>query len=384
MNLTLSDLQDGFNQNFSTNVKISYDNPNYNFLNDINRNLYRFAGAKTFQELSTFNDMLKGEDGKVVPFSEFRSKIEEYRTAALGIDEQYNRNWLYSEYQNAVNSGLGAKRWDEFQQMADIFPNLEYRTAGDSQVRPEHAILNGVIKPINDPFWDIYYPPNDWGCRCRARPTADGPTDKTPEIEIPDLFRNNVGKTGEVFKEDHPYFTENGISKSGALDTVDKMMAADHLSSQLPVYKQLQGKYDLLSAINDVGGSIFQEGGFSPDGGDLEIARKLSQLGDSVVMLRQDQTQATALVQGIKTNFSDIGSASEIDSAISGSMGVAPVVTLNLSKGINRQALISSLSSFTNDPRFSSVILLRSGKRCVLTARDIMNENWNILSQINL
>jgi SPP1 gp7 family putative phage head morphogenesis protein len=384
MNLTLKDLQNGFNQSFSTNIKISFDNPNYNFLSDINRNLYNFAGAKTYQQLTAFNDMLKGPDGKLVSFPDFRKNIEEYRSTALGIDEQYNKNWLYSEYQNAVNSGLGAKRWDEFQQTADLFPNLEYRTVGDALVRHEHAELNGIIKPINDPWWDTYYPPNDWGCRCRARPTADQPTEITPDVEIPEMFQNNVGKSGEIFTEDHPYFTENGIKKSNVSDAVSQVMKDDYLSSQLPLYKQLQGKYETLSAINDEGGSIFQESGFNPDGEDLDIARQLSQFGDSVILLRQDQTQATALIQGIKSNFSNITSASEIDSAISDGLGIAPVTILNLSKGISRQALVSSLSGFTNDPRFSSFILLRGGKRCVLTSMDITLKKWDILLQINL
>jgi SPP1 gp7 family putative phage head morphogenesis protein len=384
MNLTLKDLQNGFNQSFSTNIKVSFDNPNYNFIKDVNKNLYKFAGAKTYQQLTDFNNMLKGPDGKMISFADFQKNIEDYRSTALGIDEQYNRNWLYSEYQNAVNSGLGAKRWDEFQKTADLFPNLEYRTAGDSQVRPEHAELNGIIKPINDPWWDTYYPPNDWGCRCRARPTADGPTQDAPDITIPDMFQNNVGKTGEVFTPDHPYFTSNGVSKSGALDSAAQVLKSDYLSSQLPAYKILQGKYEVLSPINDLGGSIFRESGFTPAAEDLEIARKLSLQGDSVVLLSQDQTQATALLQNLKANFRSASSAADVNSAISDSLGVAPVTAIGLSKSVTRKALISSLGGFTNDPRFSSVILLRSGKRCVLTSKDILLKNWDILLQINL
>lgn len=384
MKLTLKDLQNGFNQSFSTDIAVAFDNQNYNFIADINKNFYQFAGAKTYQELTAFNKMLEGADGKVVSFPDFRKNIEGYRVTALGIDEQYNKNWLYSEYSNAVNSGLASKRWDEFQQTADLFPNLEYRTAGDGQVRPSHAELNGIIKPIGDPWWDTYYPPNDWGCRCRARPTSDGPTRGDTNPEIPDIFRNNVGKTGEVFPSDHPYFTGNGILKSNTLSSVRQMMTDDHVSAQLPAYKQLQGQFERLSAINAEGGSIFMEAGFTPAATDLEIARKLSGFGDSVVLLRQDQPQATALIQGIKSNFKNVASASEVTAAVSESLGIAPVITLNLSRGVSSQALISSLSQFTNDPRFSSVILLRSGKRCVLTSRDIVNKKWDLLSQINL
>lgn len=48
----------------------------------------------------------------------------------------------------------------------DSQPYLMYTTAGDSQVRPSHASLDGTVKHINDPFWRFFYPPNGWGCRC--------------------------------------------------------------------------------------------------------------------------------------------------------------------------------------------------------------------------
>ena len=38
----------------------------------------------------------------------------------------------------------------------------------DGDTRPEHALLNGVVYPADDPFWQVWYPPNGWGCRCRV------------------------------------------------------------------------------------------------------------------------------------------------------------------------------------------------------------------------
>lgn len=43
---------------------------------------------------------------------------------------------------------------------------LQYRTQKDGSVRPEHAALDGVTLPPSDPFWQDFYPPNGWNCRC--------------------------------------------------------------------------------------------------------------------------------------------------------------------------------------------------------------------------
>jgi SPP1 gp7 family putative phage head morphogenesis protein len=323
----------------------------------------------------------------VVDFKTFRANIDNYRAQALGIDEQYNSNWLYTEYTNAVNSGLAAKRWKEFEETADIFPNLEYRTAGDANVRASHQELNGIIKPINDPFWDTYYPPNDWGCRCRCRPTNESPT-KAPlggmGGEIPELFRNNVGKTGAIFNESHPYFTSNGISKSKTFATVRNFETTAHYEAQLPKYKQLNAKYKTLSAINELGGSIHQEAGFIPAADILGTARKLSLLGDSVVLLNPAEPQASALVQGIKAYFGSAKTASEIANTIAVGKDVAGVFTIDLATTVKSSAVKSALAGFKNNPRFKSAIFLKSGKKCVITAKDLATKNFEPLKSIGL
>ncbi|WP_334096083.1 phage minor head protein [Helicobacter typhlonius] len=45
---------------------------------------------------------------------------------------------------------------------------FRYVTMQDSKVRALHAKLHNIILPRKHPFWDRYYPPNDFGCRCRV------------------------------------------------------------------------------------------------------------------------------------------------------------------------------------------------------------------------
>lgn len=61
-----------------------------------------------------------------------------------------------------------ATQWNLDQQTKDTHPYYLYRTAEDDAVRDSHAALDGIILPIDDPFWQTHYPPWDWGCRCEV------------------------------------------------------------------------------------------------------------------------------------------------------------------------------------------------------------------------
>jgi len=54
----------------------------------------------------------------------------------------------------------------------DVQPFWQYLTMEDERVRPEHAALDKLILPANDPFWQTHFPPWDYGCRCQAVPIS--------------------------------------------------------------------------------------------------------------------------------------------------------------------------------------------------------------------
>ncbi len=117
-----------------------------------------FSGIKTFHELHEAFPSLLDENGSRKPFERFLNDVRK-------IDETYNRNYLRSEYNFVQASADMAAKWEQFQQDGDRY-NLQYRTAHDDKVRPEHAKLDRITLPPSDPFWQTYYPPNGWNCRC--------------------------------------------------------------------------------------------------------------------------------------------------------------------------------------------------------------------------
>ncbi|UGU15203.1 minor capsid protein [Sinomicrobium kalidii] len=161
-------------------------------------NLYKFSGAKSYTQLVEINQLAQ----------KYKNDYQGFKDQVQVLNGQYNKNYLQAEFQTARQAGHHAGQWQTFEADKDLFPNLKYRTVGDDRVREEHTVLEGTVKPLDDPFWSLYYPPNGWRCRCTAIQTAEKPTGKgnIPEDMVKPEFRTNVGKTGEVFKADQGYF----------------------------------------------------------------------------------------------------------------------------------------------------------------------------------
>lgn len=187
---------------------IAYDSPDFEMLNHLTQNTYEFSAAKNWQQLKDMTMALREGD-------QLRTEAE-YMRAVEAMNLKYNRDWLVTERNTAIAGGQMASRWVEFEKDKDIMPMLEYSTVGDGNVRASHAALDGVRKPVDDPFWSSYYPPNGWNCRCdviavadeRAVATRDG-SFTVPEVSR--LFKTNLAKEGLVFPKGHPYYT--GIPK---------------------------------------------------------------------------------------------------------------------------------------------------------------------------
>ena len=168
----------------------------------LQKNLYFFAAGKTMAQLKEMNALLVDDSGKIRNWQDFKK-------AVLSKNKAYNLRYLQAEYQTAKASAQMARKWNEAQAVKHLYPNLKYMTAHDERVREDHAKLDGIVRPIDDPFWDTHYPPNGWRCRCSVRSTRDEatPLKDIPEVPIHKHFKHNVGKTGQIFDDKkHPYF----------------------------------------------------------------------------------------------------------------------------------------------------------------------------------
>ena len=95
--------------------------------------------------------------------------------------------------------------WERVQDTKDALPFLQYQTAGDDRVRPEHAAWDGTTLPVDDDWWNVHYPPCDWECRCTVIQLSQGMLErqggKVTERPIAFPARSYTNpRTGEVVR----------------------------------------------------------------------------------------------------------------------------------------------------------------------------------------
>ena len=163
--------------------------------------------------------------------------------------------------------------------------------ANDGLVRPEHAALHGVTLPPSDKFWNDYYPPNGWRCRCTAVQVRKG---KYPESDSDaacdagekatthigkdgsnkaQIFRFNPGKQEKIFPPKHPYFKAPAEAKKKVNAIVMTMMSTDVSSAA--------EKAKASAAIKEAKKQIPAYTGISVEGNNFET-RKMTVLRKSL------------------------------------------------------------------------------------------------------
>lgn len=175
----------------------------------LERSNYIFSGLKTFHELNEAFPSLLDENGNRKTFERFLNDVRK-------IDETYNSNYLRAEFNFVQASAEMAAKWERFMQDGDRY-YLQYRTAGDAKVRPTHAEMAGITLPASDPFWEEFYPPNGWGCRCsvvQVRKSKYPATDHEEamargesalELDKKGMFRFNAGMEQKTMPDYNPY-----------------------------------------------------------------------------------------------------------------------------------------------------------------------------------
>lgn len=275
-----------YNNNLSKAFDLGYNSESEYYDEDLAFNLKNsIAEFSAFKETS-FRSQLEAaliEDGKVVSWSEFKKKAAE-------LNVEYNQRWLKTEYHHTVATANSVEKWKSFEADADLYPNLKYNAVNDNRTREKHRALDGLILPINHPFWKSHNVPLDWGCRCGLEQTDEEPSSVIPSLEIKGAFQNNAALSGKLFGE-VPY--EKGMNVTQVLEskknakkfTANKVLQLDRNEQFKTVFKSKTGlvrEHLLITKGDDYKDILAVAKEYAKKGKTAEILPEISEIDKTI------------------------------------------------------------------------------------------------------
>lgn len=152
-----------------------------------------FSQANTKEE-ANFISRLVAPNGE-------RSSWSLFKKIVLEKFPNYNTETLEKEFINFFAMAQCYQIWKDVQKDKGFAPYLKYSTVMDSVVCNICKKLNNIIRPVDDSFWDTYFPPNCIECRCTVIQCLPEDVKRITDLSkknfgLPlERFAINVGKT---------------------------------------------------------------------------------------------------------------------------------------------------------------------------------------------
>lgn len=355
---------------------------------------YVFSGIKTFHELNEAFPSLLDEEGNRKPFNQFLNDVQK-------VYDAYNVQYLRTEYNFAQASALMAARWKKFEQDGDRY-NLQYRTMYDKRVRRTHRMLHNITLPITSPFWDKYFPPNNFGCRCSAVQVRKGKYPVSDEQEAMNLgSQATAGKYQEMFMFNpgkrmttFPAYNGYTLRKCNQCDyRPDKMkLAADIPDNEVcRACRLLQESISHYTVVPTKAGKLRIHDGHGKHEREenIRIGTYLAEKhGYEIDLLDNPQGRKSAdsynrtLDMEQEYKMASTPSVNAIDRLIRDGRKQADNIVLWLDTDIPlgnlRDAITSRIRRADN---VQSLTIIRNGKDVTYNREDILKNNWEIIGK---
>ena len=169
---------------------------------DQNPLLFKMSGSPALEAIEEANkivaiDLASGMDRNEAE-KQLREKLSEWSDGHASI-----------VYRNMIGKAYNAGLWRQIQDPAikRFVRAGEYETSGDSDVRPEHAVWDGVILRLDNPVWRIMSPPVWHGCRCSFNVLSEDDLRRKNRIDrqgriieskIPPIPKENFGERADL------------------------------------------------------------------------------------------------------------------------------------------------------------------------------------------
>ena len=104
-------------------------------------------------------------DGETL--EQFRKRFDE-AVAEKGWAYTGGRNWRSKIiYETNLRQAYNAGREEQIEAAKVRRPYALYRHGDSVSPRAQHKAWDGLVLPVDDPFWETHTPQNGWGCKCK-------------------------------------------------------------------------------------------------------------------------------------------------------------------------------------------------------------------------
>lgn len=85
---------------------------------------------------------------------------------------------LETIYTTNLRTAYQAGRYQDLMDNVKYRPYWQYIAVMDDRTRKEHKELNGKVFRWDSPFWNTFFPPNGWNCRCTVKSLSQKDVDR--------------------------------------------------------------------------------------------------------------------------------------------------------------------------------------------------------------
>lgn len=350
---------------------------------------YVFSGIKVFHELNEAFPSILDDNNKLRPFEDFLNDVQK-------INNTYNDSYLKTEYNFARQSSLMAARWKNFEKDGERY-NLQYRTAYDDRVRTSHRKLEGITLPITSKFWNDYFPPNGWNCRCTVVQVLKDDYPVSDERKALDdgsqatagrhqeMFKFNPGKEMTTF----PAYNAYTIRKcKNCYLNKDVKLAADIPDNELCAACKVIREDAPYTLIKTERGKVRIHSGHGKHERkeNIEVAVYLAEKHDYVIDLLDnpnDKKSADSFnhTLGVEQEYkvSHTASKNSIDRLIREARKQADNIVLRIDKPIALGDLLDALTNrLRRTDNIENITIIMQGKDATYSRKDIIRNGFKI------
>lgn len=335
---------------------------------------YNIAEFSAFKETS-FRKQIEAKltkNGQVLSWSEFKAEANK-------LHIEYNRRWLQTEYHQTIANAQSAEKFQEYIHDKEVYPNLRYRAINDGRTREKHREWDGLILPVEHPFWEKHLPPNDWGCRCYVEQTAEPQTPLSfgEGQGVRTEFAHNPALSGNIFNE---------IPYKKTLSEAETKQVQEKVKERLE--RENKKKEETWELVPTHSGSVRVSSfhGKNEKQENIEIASYFAnKYSYEIDLLGRHNEKKTADVLnktlGVEQEYKRIfkSTKSAIDNALRSAKDQADNIVLDIKAEISNGDLKDAITNRVNrSENIKTITILKNGNDKTYTREEVLKEGWRL------